>query len=171
MAQVHYQLESVAVLTILYTGTPVQNNLHETFSLLRFLHPSVFSTSETFDKAFHFEGDYLDVDQRLLDRAHYLLRPFVLRRVKSEVEQTLPPKLETIIMCPLSPMQLFWSKRILLKGSAVLEQLEAADAKAGPAGGESAPKISGAAWKQLHSLLAQLRKASNHPFLFPGRWG
>ena len=41
----------------------------------------------------------------MLDAAHYLLRPLILRRVKSEVETLLPPKLETLINCPMSDMQ------------------------------------------------------------------
>lgn len=45
------------------------------------------------------------VCRAMLDAAHYLLRPLILRRVKSEVETLLPPKLETLINCPMSDMQ------------------------------------------------------------------
>ena len=45
------------------------------------------------------------VCRAMLDAAHYLLRPLILRRVKSEVESLLPPKLETLIHCPMSDMQ------------------------------------------------------------------
>jgi SWI/SNF-related matrix-associated actin-dependent regulator of chromatin subfamily A member 5 len=45
------------------------------------------------------------IDANKLDAAHYLLRPFLLRRVKSEVESRLPPKVETRINCPLSEFQ------------------------------------------------------------------
>jgi hypothetical protein len=58
-------------------------------------------------------------------------------------------------------MQTFWSKRLLLKGSGMLKQLEALY-------GDASQKLSGSAWTQLQSLLAQLRKAANHPYLFPG---
>ena len=47
----------------------------------------------------------LYVCRAMLDAAHYLLRPLILRRVKSEVETLLPPKLETLIHCPMSDMQ------------------------------------------------------------------
>lgn len=57
----------------------------------------------------------MTIDRAALDAAHYMLRPFVLRRVKTEVEQKLPPKLETMIKCPLSDMQRFWIKGLLLK--------------------------------------------------------
>ena len=82
------------------------------------------------------------------------------RRTKEEVEKGMPPKLETTISCPLSEMQLFWYKRLLLKESALLKELEKAHS------GEAA--ASGADWKKLSSLLMQLRKCCNHPFLFPG---
>jgi SWI/SNF-related matrix-associated actin-dependent regulator of chromatin subfamily A member 5 len=51
------------------------------------------------------------VDQEALSAAHYLLRPFCLRRLKSEVEVTLPPKVETRIATPLSSQQIFWYRR------------------------------------------------------------
>lgn len=105
-------------------GTPIQNNLHETFSILHFLHPTIFQASDTFDIAFKFQGSDIHVDQRLVDKTHYLLRIFLLRRIKAEVEQKLPPKLETVIKCPMSPMQIFWSKRLLLRDSSLLQSLE-----------------------------------------------
>ena len=67
----------------------------------------------------------------MLDNAHYLLRPLLLRRVKTEVEQKLPSKLETLINCPLSPMQRFWTKSLLLKESAALESALGASAFCG----------------------------------------
>ena len=45
------------------------------------------------------------IDQGKLEAAHHLLRPFLLRRVKAEVECKLPPKVETRISCPLSEFQ------------------------------------------------------------------
>lgn len=62
----------------------------------------------------------VQIDRQALNAAHYMLRPFVLRRVKTEVEQKLPPKLETMIKCPLSDMQRFWIKALLLRESKAL---------------------------------------------------
>ena len=84
----------------------------------------------------------------------------MLRRTKEEVEKGMPPKLETTIGCPLSEMQLFWYKRLLLRESALLKELEKAN--------EDLSARQGADWKRLSSLLMQLRKCCNHPFLFPG---
>ena len=48
---------------VILTGTPVQNNLHETFCLLHFLFPKVFETSEAFDEAFKLDKQTVQVDR------------------------------------------------------------------------------------------------------------
>lgn len=131
---------------MILTGTPVQNNLSETYSLLHYLAPTVFDTDcgAAFATCFslnagssaagsddnadgqsskHPTGAKLtkmQIDRQVLNAAHYMLRPFVLRRVKTEVEQKLPPKLETLIKCPLSDMQRFWIKALLMRESTAL---------------------------------------------------
>ena len=159
--------------TVLLTGTPVQNNLHELYALLSFLHPDVFTSSEPFDRAFNLNTKEHKVDEKLLEKAHYLMRPFVLRRVKGEVEVSLPPKVETKIMCPLSAAQTFWYRRLLMRESSALQSLEAAasekDRKLAGVTGEGAKEKtsnSGGDWRKLNSLLMQLRKCCNHPYLF-----
>ena len=90
---------------LLLTGTPLQNNLHELWALLHFLYPDVFASSDAFDSAFEMKSAGTSVvDNAQLAAASKLLRPFMLRRTMVEVE-TLPPKLETSIRCPLSEMQ------------------------------------------------------------------
>ena len=78
-------------------GTPLQNNLHELWALLNFLYPEVFQSSVAFDECFNLSHG--KVDAEMLTKAHHLLRPLMLRRIKSEVEKKLPPKLETKVMC------------------------------------------------------------------------
>lgn len=136
----------------------MQNNLSETYSLLHYLMPRIFDNPDAFKNSFGFQGSDIVIDRQMLDKAHYMLRPFVLRRIKTEVEEKLPPKLETLIKCPLSEMQKFWIKRLLLKDANLLESIENND--------DSTPGASDR-WKKLQSLLTQLRKAANHPFLFP----
>ena len=48
---------------LILTGTPVQNNLHETFCLLHFLFPKVFETSDAFDEAFKLNKQTVQVDR------------------------------------------------------------------------------------------------------------
>lgn len=103
---------------ILLTGTPLQNNLSELWSLLNFLLPKIFNSCDEFKKWFDkplskipskaikqdntiFE---LSEEEQLLviNRLHQVLRPFLLRRVKSEVEKELPPKSEMVIKVQLS---------------------------------------------------------------------
>ena len=144
--------------TLLLTGTPIQNNLHELYAILSFLHPDVFTSSEPFDKAFNLNTSEHKVDSNLLEKAHFLMRPFILRRVKGEVEVSLPPKTETKIMCPLSEAQTFWYRRLLLREATALQSLE--KATKGEGGADN--------FQKLNSLLMQLRKCCNHPFLFTG---
>jgi SWI/SNF-related matrix-associated actin-dependent regulator of chromatin subfamily A member 5 len=163
--------------TVLLTGTPVQNNLHELYAILAFLHPDVFTSARSFDDAFDLSAKEHRVDSKTLDHAHYLMKPFVLRRVKGEVEVSLPEKTETKIMCPLSPAQTFWYRRLLQRESSALTAVEAAELKkhSGGGGGEDTNASEQGAGGQntgdarkLQSLLMQLRKCCNHPYLFAG---
>ncbi|KAL7674457.1 hypothetical protein ACOME3_000737 [Neoechinorhynchus agilis] len=79
---------------LLLTGTPLQNNLHELWALLNFLLPDIFDSSEDFNNWFD-TRKCLERDQKLVARLHALLKPFLLRRLKSDVEKGLPPKVET----------------------------------------------------------------------------
>jgi len=163
--QVAQALRKVAVnaqYTLLLTGTPLQNNLRELWALLNLLHPDIFTDASPFDNAFKIGGKTHTIDAAALGRAHHLLRPFCLRRTKSEVEVSLPPKVETRVMCPLTEAQTFWYRRLLLKDSALLQRAEAGEGEG--AGGASA----NGDWRRLQNLVMQLRTCCNHPFLFPG---
>ena len=176
--------------TLLLTGTPVQNNLHELYAILAFLHPDVFTNASSFDDAFDLGTKEHKVDSGQLDHAHYLMKPFVLRRVKGEVEVSLPEKTETKIMCPLSPAQTFWYRRLLMRESGTLTAAEAAAMRKHSGGGDDgasggdksgedaidrdeegekkANSEAAGSNRKLQSLLMQLRKCCNHPFLFAG---
>ena len=64
------------------------------------------------------------IDRNLLANAHYMLKPFVLRRLKSEVEQKLPPKYETKINCPMTETQRELAKALLYKEKALISKLD-----------------------------------------------
>lgn len=74
---------------MLITGTPLQNNLKELWALLNFLLPEVFSSAEKFEEWFQIGEEN---ETEVVTQLHKLLRPFLLRRLKSDVEKGLPPK-------------------------------------------------------------------------------
>ncbi|KAI9688324.1 MAG: hypothetical protein M1820_010252 [Bogoriella megaspora] len=134
---------------LLITGTPLQNNLHELWALLNFLLPDVFGDAEAFDQWFSGQGQDEDT---VVQQLHKVLRPFLLRRVKSDVEKSLLPKIETNLYVGMSDMQVKWYQKILEKDI---------DAVNG-AGGKKESKT------RLLNIVMQLRKCCNHPYLFEG---
>jgi len=133
---------------LLITGTPLQNNLHELWALLNFLLPDVFHSSEDFDE--WLDETSSDGDQTLIERLHAVLRPFLLRRLKSEVESSLPAKHQINVYVRLSQLQREIYKKILMKDM----ELFNSEGK-----GER---------MQLQNVLMQLRKCCNHPYLLDG---
>ncbi|XP_048192307.1 probable global transcription activator SNF2L1 isoform X5 [Perognathus longimembris pacificus] len=133
---------------LLLTGTPLQNNLHELWALLNFLLPDVFNSADDFDSWFDTKNCL--GDQKLVERLHVVLKPFLLRRIKTDVEKSLPPKKEIKIYLGLSKMQREWYTKILMKDIDVLNSSGKMDKM------------------RLLNILMQLRKCCNHPYLFDG---
>lgn len=161
---------------VILTGTPLQNNLHELGSLLSFLLPGIFTDLTLFDNAFQLNGRNRStsveqsgtvINRSLLEQAHYLLRLFQLRRLKVEVEQNLPLKLETKIECPMSPLQKEITQFLLFQERKLLEKIES-KLQQHQSNHEEKVTLSGNERASVMGLLAHLRKAANHPFLFPG---
>jgi ATP-dependent DNA helicase len=99
---------------LLITGTPLQNNISELWSLLHFLLPDVFNDLNSFESWFDFssvldknsQADLIEKRKRnLVSSMHAILKPFLLRRVKTDVEHSLPKKREYILYAPLSSEQ------------------------------------------------------------------
>lgn len=130
---------------LLLTGTPLQNNLHELWALLNFLLPDFFAKSEDFDAMF----EAATQKNAVLTQLHKILRPVMLRRLKSEVEKALLPKKETLVYVGMSAMQAKLYQNILKN------DLEAIN------GTSTGPR--------LLNIVMQLRKAANHPYLFDGQ--
>ena len=156
---------------LLLTGTPLMNDLSELWSLLNFLLPSIFNSVDTFDQWFNQpfstfgsqgtageeEDNMLTNEERMfiIHRLHELLRPFMLRRVKSEVLDQLPEKVEKILRCDLSSWQKELYKQISKK--VVEENNLLAD---------NSLQQSQPAQRGLNNVVMQLRKVCNHPYLF-----
>jgi SWI/SNF-related matrix-associated actin-dependent regulator of chromatin subfamily A member 5 len=133
---------------LLITGTPLQNNLHELWALLNFLMPEVFDSAEAFDSWFNTEDD--EAKDNVIKKLHTVLKPFMLRRIKDDVEHSLLPKIETKLYIGMTPMQRTWYTKMLAKDIESLNALGGTD------------KV------RLMNLLVQLRKVCNHPYLFEG---
>lgn len=133
---------------LLLTGTPLQNDLHELWSLLNYLLPDVFNSADDFDK--WFDPTVCLGDEDMVNRLHRILKPFMLRRIKAEVEKTLLPKIETKIFVGLSKLQREWYRKVLLKDIMIMRN------------GWEPQKM------RLDNLWMHLRKAANHPYLFEG---
>jgi SWI/SNF-related matrix-associated actin-dependent regulator of chromatin subfamily A member 5 len=138
---------------LLLTGTPLQNNLHELWALLNFLLPDVFASSEQFDEWFNLDVEDVESKQRMISQLHKILRPFMLRRLKIDVEASLLPKVETILYTGMSTVQKQLYRQILLRDIDVLQN--------GGGNGEGSRTT-------ILNIVMQLRKCCNHPYLFPG---
>uniref|UniRef100_UPI00398E373D lymphoid-specific helicase n=1 Tax=Pristiophorus japonicus TaxID=55135 RepID=UPI00398E373D len=98
---------------LLLTGTPLQNNLAELWSLLNFLLPDVFDDLKSFESWFDITSIAENVEdlvasereQNILHMLHQILTPFLLRRLKSDVTLDIPPKRELVVYAPLSKKQ------------------------------------------------------------------
>lgn len=140
---------------ILLTGTPLQNDLMELWSLMHFLMPHIFQSHQEFKDWFSnpisgmIEGQER-VNKEVVDRLHNVLRPFILRRLKRDVEKQLPMKHEHVIYCRLSRRQ-----RNLYEDFIASSETQATLASANFFG--------------MISVIMQLRKVCNHPDLFEGR--
>ncbi|XP_056644553.1 helicase domino isoform X1 [Diorhabda sublineata] len=140
---------------LLLTGTPLQNNLMELWSLMHFLMPNVFQSHREFKEWFSnpvtgmIEGNS-EYNESIIKRLHKVLRPFLLRRLKSEVEKQMPKKYEHVVMCRLSKRQ-----RYLYD-----DYMSRAKTRETLASGNLLSVI---------NVLMQLRKVCNHPNLFEVR--
>ncbi|XP_071839888.1 lymphocyte-specific helicase-like [Apostichopus japonicus] len=100
---------------LLLTGTPLQNNLSELWSMLNFLLPEVFDDLKTFESWFDFtclskEGGDEEIlkeerEKNVLSMLHQILSPFLLRRLKTDVDLSIPKKKEILVHAPLSALQ------------------------------------------------------------------
>ncbi|XP_064088825.1 helicase domino-like [Macrobrachium nipponense] len=140
---------------LLLTGTPLQNNLMELWSLMHFLMPNVFASHREFREWFSnpvtgmIEGNK-EYNENIIKRLHKVLRPFILRRLKTEVEQQMPKKFEHVVMCRLSKRQRYLYEEFMSRT-------------------KTKETLASGNFLSVINVLMQLRKVCNHPNLFEPR--
>ncbi|KAJ3183436.1 putative DNA helicase ino80 [Geranomyces variabilis] len=166
---------------LLLTGTPIQNSMQELWSLLHFIMPTLFDSHEEFSEWFskdiesHVEagGEGKGLNEEQLRRLHMILKPFMLRRVKRDVENELADKIETELPCTLTWRQRELYRRLKSKVSVreLLDGVGSSSASNVVPTNPAAPITEN--WGDddggndtLMNLVMQFRKVCNHPELF-----
>ncbi|XP_065935140.1 helicase domino isoform X5 [Magallana gigas] len=140
---------------LLLTGTPLQNSLMELWSLMHFLMPHVFQSHKEFKEWFAnpltgmIEGSH-EYNENLIKRLHKVLRPFLLRRLKQDVEKQMPKKYEHVVMCHLSKRQRYLYDDFMSQT-------------------KTKETLATGHFMSVINILMQLRKVCNHPSLFDPR--
>jgi len=144
---------------LLLTGTPIQNSMQELWALLHFIMPTLFDSHEEFSEWFskdiesHAENKST-LNEHQLRRLHMILKPFMLRRIKRNVQHELGEKIEIELYCDLTARQ-----RALYRG--LKEKLSISELL------EKATSLSDSdSLDSLMNLVMQFRKVCNHPELF-----
>ena len=132
---------------VLLTGTPIQNTMQELYALLTFVAPDLFDDLDDFMEKY---GDMKSKER--IDELHEEIRPFILRRLKEDVEKSVPPKEETVIEVELTVAQKQYYRALYEKNVKFLHKNKK-KALDGPS---------------LNNLAMQLRKCCNHLFLLNG---
>ncbi|CAK1545627.1 unnamed protein product [Leptosia nina] len=152
---------------LLLSGTPIQNSMAELWALLHFIMPTLFDSHEEFNEWFskdiesHAENKST-IDEKHLSRLHMILKPFMLRRIKKDVENELSDKIEIMVHCPLTIRQKLLY--IALKKKIKIEELLHYTI-----GSESGHNVDKNFTSNLMNLVMQFRKVCNHPELFERR--
>ncbi|KAL3523073.1 hypothetical protein ACH5RR_015907, partial [Cinchona calisaya] len=131
---------------VLLTGTPLQNNLSEMYNLLNFLQPASFPSLSSFEEKFN---DLTTAKK--VEELKKLVAPHMLRRLKKDAMQNIPPKTKRLVPVELSSIQAEYYRAMLTKNYQILRNI-----------GNGAPQ------KSMLNIVMQLRKVCNHPYLIPG---
>ncbi|KAJ2754990.1 ATP-dependent DNA helicase Snf21 [Coemansia pectinata] len=151
---------------LILTGTPLQNNLPELWALLNFVLPNIFSSAQSFDEWFNAPfansggQDRIELNEEeqllVIKRLHKVLRPFLLRRLKKDVEVDLPDKVEHVVRCSMSAVQSRLYHQMLKFGT-LFRGVQM----------DSSGKLSARkSHASFNNTIMQLRKICNHPFVF-----
>ncbi len=142
-----------APVRVALTGTPVENRLTELWSIMDFLNPGYLGSNKRFHEHFAYPIEKLQ-DKQATARLQALVRPFVLRRLKTDptVISDLPDKLEMKEYCPLTREQITLYEAVVRDG---LRQIEVAEGDMQRRG-------------IVLAMLSKLKQVCNHPAHFLG---
>jgi superfamily II DNA or RNA helicase len=94
---------------IITTGTPIENNLTELWSLFRFINPGLLGNIKRFGERFLLPIENANEDpqaaRKASQRLRTLIQPFILRRMKNQVLTELPSRTEINIRVEMSPKE------------------------------------------------------------------
>ncbi|OWB80894.1 hypothetical protein B5S32_g5218 [[Candida] boidinii] len=148
---------------LLLTGTPIQNSMQELWALLHFIMPSLFDSHDEFSEWFSKDIEShatsnTQLNEQQLRRLHMILKPFMLRRIKKNVQSELGDKIEIDVYCELTTRQkkLYRMLRSQISLIDILENHKSI-------GNNNDEEGSG---DSLMNLVMQFRKVCNHPDLF-----
>jgi len=111
---------------LITTGTPIENHLGEFYTLFNFINPGLLGSQKRFNERFAVPIERNN-DRDARRRLKKLIQPFILRRVKSQVLEELPPRTEVILQVEMSPEEAAFYEALRRKA---LEQLEEDDSPA-----------------------------------------
>ena len=132
---------------VLLTGTPLQNNVGEMYNLLNFLEPDKFPSLAAFEESFKSL-----TTQEQVEVLKGMVAPHMLRRLKKDAMQNIPPKEERVVAVELTGIQAEYYKALLTRNYGLLRQ---GAARVGQ-------------HQSMLNIVMQLRKVCNHPYLIPG---
>uniref|UniRef100_A0A3B0MK29 DEAD-box family helicase, putative n=1 Tax=Theileria annulata TaxID=5874 RepID=A0A3B0MK29_THEAN len=161
---------------LLLTGTPLQNSLQELWSLMHFILPNIFTSHTQFNIWFTdplnqaldnmYSNNPLFTDNELekknkereemnknnmelVEKLHAIFRPYLLRRLKKDVEKQMPSKYEHVLKCTLTKrQQVLYDEYIHLYNFS---------------SNKEASKEERLSYRSMLNILIQLRKICNHP--------
>lgn len=174
---------------LLLSGTPIQNSMAELWALLHFIMPTLFDSHDEFNEWFskdieshaenktgidesefdcfsvrkYFRFSLIIVFVEQISRLHMILKPFMLRRIKKDVENELSDKIEIMVYCPLTTRQRLLYMA-LKKKIRIEDLLQYTDRNA-----EGHGQLDKSFTSNLMNLVMQFRKVCNHPDLFERR--
>ncbi len=149
VAQAAFQLHSK--FRVALSGTPVENRLEDLWSIFAFLNPGLLGTKKDF--RVRWSKTIEDGDNEAATRLRKILRPFILRRLKTQVAKDLPPRIEKIMYSELWPEE----RKLYEAIYATTRREVVAKLKAG-----------GSIFEALEALL-RMRQVCCHPSLVPGQ--